>query len=155
MEHLTKATDLNPSDPLMWIELAQLEQQEKSVSSLEKALEHYQRAEGLQQKMMQPVKMELWSNIGVLYFQLKKFAQAGDAFMKSLDISCGNAEVAKAEASGEDIQAKNVTTCFNLARLRETCGRADQASDIYHGILGKYPKYTDGNGPCVWLAILT
>jgi tetratricopeptide (TPR) repeat protein len=132
---------LRPKEPLIWIDLAQLVQP----TSHYEALEAYLRATQLMEEKGSPVSMELHHNIGVLQQLLGDLHKAEESFMKALVASCGDEKVAKKEADGENIQPQNVTTCYNIARLHEQCGRADKAKQLYDGIIKEHPSYSDAH----------
>ncbi|KAL3919817.1 MAG: hypothetical protein SGILL_003565 [Bacillariaceae sp.] len=83
LAHLRKAIDLNPLDPdLILLEALALQQHE---SSYPKALEQYKKAKELMKKQRKPVTCEIYTNIGVLSHETRKFDESLASYKQALD----------------------------------------------------------------------
>jgi len=164
LELLTRAVEIRPSDPSIWLDKATLCQSRALVDKNEalEALEAYARAHVLLEARQERVPVELLVNKGVLQMQLEADAAAGGghsaasvaaelSFMTALELNCGgDRKKAEAQALGGTkecpIEAQNVTICYNLARLHERACSAEKtetAAAIYNGIMDAFEGYHD------------
>ena len=100
------------------------------------ALQAYEAATGLLKRAKQKVPAELWNNLGALRQRLGKLDSAERAYTYALKASA-------AAGSPDVFQSLNVTTTFNLARLREEKGHVAKAEASYVGLLQQHPNYID------------
>jgi RNA polymerase-associated protein CTR9 len=83
------------------------------------------------------VPAELYNNVAVLRHILGKHQKSEQAYQSAI------------AATGFDIKeyrSQNVTTTYNLARLKEEMCQFDEAEELYKGILKEHPNYVDCNG---------
>lgn len=127
--YLKKVTEIQPSDHEAWIELAQLIEDNSS-----EALKAYERGRQIMEGKSLPLTPEIWNNIGVLRHMQGLLPEAEEAYLKAIQIS-GN-EIT-------DYALANITTIYNLARLKEYQRNYKEATIHYKEILKKHPNYTD------------
>lgn len=88
--HLRKAIDLDPLNPdLVLLEALALQQHE---SSYPKALERYKAAVKLMERKGTKIPVEIYTNIGVLCHETKKFDECLEMYKKALDSLDGSSE---------------------------------------------------------------
>ena len=139
LKHLKAAYDICPDDSTVVMHMAQLyaaraAEQPEVPEGFRVAMLYYDRAiETLRAQDKRPP-AEFLNNAAVLKQELGDTAKAEEYF------------VAAREALGVpegEYPPEAVTIAFNTARLYEATGRTQKAKDIYMGIVGKYPTYTD------------
>ena len=83
LNHLKKAVDLDPLNAeLLLLEAFALQQDESDYGH---ALERYKKATEMMKKQKEEIHFEVWTNIGVLCQETKRFEEALDNYTKALD----------------------------------------------------------------------
>ncbi|KAG0578736.1 hypothetical protein KC19_4G046400 [Ceratodon purpureus] len=159
LEHLRKATRMNPRDVDAWLEMGEL----LVSSDFAAALESFQTAHNLLTKSQDVVPLGLLNNIGVLHFEKGELEAARKAYKQALgegiwiEYSEGHRSVdvvspieddelfrsLEEDGVSLDVPAEKVTVLFNLARLHEQLHETGKASVLYRLILYKHPQYED------------
>lgn len=80
------------------------------------------------------VPAELYNNVAVLRHILGKLDKAEHAY---------DSAIVASGADIKDYRSQNVTTTYNLARLKEEQSKFDEAEELYKGILKEHPNYVD------------
>lgn len=132
--YLKRVTELHSHDVEAWIQLAQLAQDNYSES-----LKDYEQAKKILESKKEAIPPELWNNIGVLSHLQEMHKEAEEAYTKAITLS-GH--------SMEEFATQNITTIYNIARLREDTCRFGEAEELYKKILRKHPTYTDCKFNC-------
>ncbi|KAK4570021.1 protein required for normal CLN1 and CLN2 G1 cyclin expression [Recurvomyces mirabilis] len=93
---------------------------------------------------------QLLNNIGCFHYQADKYTQAREDFQTALN-SC----VKMGERDDSlDTDALVTSISFNLARTYEAESMAQEANNIYSGLLERHPDYTDARARLLYTAIL-
>lgn len=110
-----RAVELWPEDPTPWLELAALEEEagnfEASEAHLHRALE------------IDPLSLDVWTEIGRVRYQRRQFAEAAEAFTRLLAVDGGR-----------------LLTHLWLGRSLRRAGRDDDAEQVYLAMLDQHPR---------------
>ncbi|KAI8833048.1 hypothetical protein BC829DRAFT_448805 [Chytridium lagenaria] len=126
LEFYQKAVDGNPDSPVHHFGLGEIY-----------IFLGYLHAIDLLKSTSKDVPIEIYNNIGALFFTSGQLDKAEEFFNRGLDESV-DGSLMETESS--------VTLMYNLARHKEEKGDLEDAEKLHRAILAKHPAYTDSAG---------